>query len=522
MSSKKSANRYRPKLRGKAQQLMKWDIPPEVANMYDGRFKVSSIHSLHQAGISPLEANCFSCDAHSIIAFTKRGISPEQAKMYRDLKSKSAKVVKLVKRGIRPDIANSYSPRFNADAVIYFHSKNVPARKINCYDSLFPSLAAAKIVALMQSGCLPIQARTFLPKLPFRVVLDLARGKYNQDDSPHRRFGEHGVVSLYRAAILPSEAVRYPSHLTVEEVIGLHKMGCKSEVAAQYKRADGSKIVILYKMGIPPKQASRILPVLNKFRRTIGFKKWGSFQFVGAGSHAIVLVDTNTRTAYKFSPDLTEEIRLLKKMNSEHVIRLEREVLRGKIDIVQLRYVQGYSLDYLCQQNPEGIETEKVICYSSDIFEGLVKLHSQGIYHRDLWTGNIMIDTVDDNVIIIDLGLATDQPNAPRLGNRRYGGENDLQSLGQIVYKMVTGDNLFNDTDESTGVIPSEVRDRREEVYHDPNLLEEKLQEVDDNVQNPRVQEIIKTCLTACSRQDNTNFASDEVYNRLRDLFHIS
>ncbi len=82
--------------------------------------------------------------------------------------------------------------------------------------------------------------------------------------------------------------------------------------------------------------------------------------------------------------------------------------------------------------------------------------------------------------------------------NRRYGGENDLQSLGQIMYKMSTGHHIFNPTiDQSTCLIPEEVKVEREKAYADPATLEKRLQQVREVVKDEKVAEIITYCLQA-------------------------
>ena len=116
---------YAGRLRGRAQQLMNWGIPPEVANAYAQRFKAESIRRLHRAGISPQEANRFPLDAQTIITLTRRGISWEQAQEYRDFPDYNGRVLTLIQHGISPKVANGYSSKFNVNAVIYFYDNEI-------------------------------------------------------------------------------------------------------------------------------------------------------------------------------------------------------------------------------------------------------------------------------------------------------------------------------------------------------------------------------------------------------------
>jgi hypothetical protein len=70
--------------------------------------------------------------------------------------------------------------------------------------------------------------------------------------------------------------------------------------------------------------------------------------------------------------------------------------------------------------------------------------------------------------------------------------------LGQIIYKMATDTHLFNPTiNTSTYYIPEAVKSERERVYANPETLQTRLQQIDDNIKDKRISKIIKLCLTA-------------------------
>ena len=96
--------------------------------------------------------------------------------------------------------------------------------------------------------------------------------------------------------------------------------------------------------------------------------------------------------------------------------------------------------------------------------------------------------------------------------NRRYGGKNDLHSLGQILYRMVAGKHFFNPTvDKPTFTIPDEIKAERERTYADPQKLEKRLQQVKKNITDVQLAGIIRTCLTAQG--------TDEDYRELEKRF---
>ena len=77
-----------------------------------------------------------------------------------------------------------------------------------------------------------------------------------------------------------------------------------------------------------------------------------------------------------------------------------------------------------------------------------------------------MIDYENDKAVIIDLGIATTKKGAQPLDNRRYGGVNDLVSLGQIIYKMYTGEHLFAESESmETTIYAQELNDHRDWIY---------------------------------------------------------
>ncbi len=84
-----------------------------------------------------------------------------------------------------------------------------------------------------------------------------------------------------------------------------------------------------------------------------------------------------------------------------------------------------------------------------------------------------MVDETKDRAVIIDLGIATTDPLAPPKNNRRYGGPNDLVSLGQIMYKMATGKHLFAKSKSMEKTVYAEqLKDHRDWVYEEPRRVE--------------------------------------------------
>ena len=126
---------------------------------------------------------------------------------------------------------------------------------------------------------------------------------------------------------------------------------------------------------------------------------------------------------------------------------------RGHL-FLSMEYVDGQSLKQLI--NRHGVlPLERVRDYISQICEGLAAAHAQGVVHRDLKPGNVIV-TPDQRVKIIDFGLArvanlegmtatgmllgTPEYMAPeQIKGGAIDGRTDLYSLGALTYHALTG-----------------------------------------------------------------------------------
>ena len=258
-----------------------------------------------------------------------------------------------------------------------------------------------------------------------------------------------------------------------------------------------------------------------------------TYSFIGSGGQAIILFDSTTKSAYKISGDSDEEIETLNRLNRRfgcprNIISLKKVmdsqelVGNSSLIIMELEYIEGRTLFQHLKDDQKTFTEEEVWKYSTEIFNGLQELRECDIYHRDLWLGNIMIDEDLDRAVIFDLGEATVEPNANNnVGSKRYRGDNDVQTLGQVMYKMATGRNLFNTyPDRCTySFSKEEILENKRKFNNDNEFRAERLAELNANISNSKLRKTIKTCLTAPCRTDNTNFATDEVYSELKERF---
>ncbi len=149
-------------------------------------------------------------------------------------------------------------------------------------------------------------------------------------------------------------------------------------------------------------------------------------------------------------------------------------------------YVAGPSLQTLVEDRGPMQETE-IVRVGMQIASGLVAAHSQGLVHRDIKPGNILVDNQVNRVVITDFGLArceTDESMTKTgwlAGTLNYmspeqsrgedcDARSDLFSLGSLLYFLATGHLPFR-ADSPMGVLhkignepPKPVHTRNEQI----------------------------------------------------------
>lgn len=189
----------------------------------------------------------------------------------------------------------------------------------------------------------------------------------------------------------------------------------------------------------------------------------------------------------------------------------------GEVDgqkFIAMQFIQGDTLSRLIQE--KSLDYPRIISIAKQICRGLKYAHQNEIVHRDIKSGNIMVEP-GDKVYISDFGIAKviDAPGITTagmaMGTPEYmapeqceggmvDGQSDIYGLGVILFEMVAGRPPF--------LADTPLAVAYKQVHESPPLLGKKAQDVP-----PRLELIVAKCLKKSKAERYRN--ADEL---LKDL----
>ena len=175
-------------------------------------------------------------------------------------------------------------------------------------------------------------------------------------------------------------------------------------------------------------------------------------------------------------PDLRErferEARTVSSLNHPHICTLHDIGRESDVDFLVMEHIEGETLAARLERGP--LSLDEVVRYGTQISQGLDQAHRQGVVHRDVKPGNIML--TGSGAKLLDFGLAkpgvnrattdlsalsslpteqrsltekgvvlgTFQYMAPeQLEGKDVDVRTDIFALGALLYEMVTGKKAF-------------------------------------------------------------------------------
>lgn len=139
----------------------------------------------------------------------------------------------------------------------------------------------------------------------------------------------------------------------------------------------------------------------------------------------------------------------------ENVVPIHNVDVTGPLPFLVMQYVAGDSLQSRIDKTGP-LSTEEVLRIGAQIANGLEAAHAQGLVHRDVKPGNVLLEESVDRVLISDFGLAraADDASVTRSGviagtphymspeqarGAAVDSRSDLFGLGSVLYFMCTG-----------------------------------------------------------------------------------
>jgi serine/threonine protein kinase len=153
------------------------------------------------------------------------------------------------------------------------------------------------------------------------------------------------------------------------------------------------------------------------------------------------------------------EARQLATLNHPNVIKLLAVGRSGAQPFIVMPFIEGSTLGQYVRQRGR-LSSEEALTILRQLCAGLGYLHSQGLVHRDVKPGNVMV-AINGLVTLLDLGVVRERGAPPitapgaRLGTPNYMAPEqieashdvdqraDLYSLGAVAFELLTGSPPF-------------------------------------------------------------------------------
>ncbi len=154
-----------------------------------------------------------------------------------------------------------------------------------------------------------------------------------------------------------------------------------------------------------------------------------------------------------------QELILARQITDRNIIRIFDVGEAGGIRFITMEYVEGQSLYQMLRERGR-LPLDEVVDIMEQVFSGLRAAHREGVIHRDLKPGNIMLDK-QGRVVIMDFGLARTMEGdgmtrtGAMLGTMEYmspeqaqardlDARSDIFTMGLICYELLSGKMPFH------------------------------------------------------------------------------
>ncbi|MFN9221589.1 MAG: SUMF1/EgtB/PvdO family nonheme iron enzyme [Planctomyces sp.] len=188
------------------------------------------------------------------------------------------------------------------------------------------------------------------------------------------------------------------------------------------------------------------------------------------GEVVLKFLKAEFRASEELIDDFTASYRRVQALHHQHICALYDLGHHDRLGVFQvMQYVPGVTLQRYLRSHDvsrSGLPLDQVIPLLQKVAAALEFAHLNGILHRDVTPGNIMIDESTDHVTVLDFGLAADLRNslsqrnivadrvrgtpscmAPeqwRANSSQQCAATDQYALAVVAWRMLTGDFPFS------------------------------------------------------------------------------
>ena len=166
------------------------------------------------------------------------------------------------------------------------------------------------------------------------------------------------------------------------------------------------------------------------------------------------------------------EAQIVARLEHPHVVPLYDYWREPDAAYLVMRFLRGGSVEDLLEAGP--LEPSRVVSITEQIASALAAAHRQGVVHRDVKPGNVLLDE-EGNAYLTDFGVALDAGSPERSTGTMMRGtpaylspeqirleptspRSDVYALGIVVFEMLTGEHPFPDS-SLTALLDHHVRD---------------------------------------------------------------
>jgi serine/threonine protein kinase/Tfp pilus assembly protein PilF len=184
----------------------------------------------------------------------------------------------------------------------------------------------------------------------------------------------------------------------------------------------------------------------------------------------------------------SNELKLARKIAHRNVCKMYELLEDEGTHFITMEYVTGEDLKSFIRRSRQ-LTVGTAVAIARQVAEGLTEAHRQGVVHRDLKPGNIMIDK-EGNAKIMDFGIArslsdkgitaagvligTPEYMSPeQVEGKEVDQRSDVYSLGVILYEMITGRRPFEGDTALSIAVKHKVEKPPDPKQFNPNIPEE-------------------------------------------------